>query len=241
MSDRPVFVSLGYNCEISFRIEDYFGELDSYLFSWSFEDSRRGFVNALKNLEDVFTGELELCPNHMILDKKYQMRFHPRYDILPKTGETTDEQYEKAVDELKSRIDHLKTKTLDLFNSGREVVFIMKVEGRPAEKNIQYLKVVRSVLDGYQAMPYKLIAVFEKKAVNDDILALEDEKLKIRSIRNFAPLNHTDIMGDVSGWHKIFKEFAPLEKDVFSANVFKRRKKIIPLMVINKIKKILGK
>lgn len=241
MSDKPVFVSLGYNCEISFRIADYFGDLDSYLFSWSFEDSRKGFVRALSNLEDVFRGELELCPNHMILDKKYQMRFHPRYDILPKTGETTDEQYEQAVDELKSRIEHLKSKTISLFNSGREVVFIIKVERRPAENNIRYLKKVRSILDGYQAMPYKLIAVFEKKAVNKDILSLEDEKIKIRTVRKFAPLKHTDIMGDMIGWHRIFREFGGLEKDSFSANVFKRRKEIIPLMVKNKIKSILGK
>ena len=102
MNDKPVIVSLGYNCEISFRIEDYYGKLDSYLFSWSFEDSRKGFIKALENIEDVFEGDLELCPDHMIRDKKYQIRFHPRYDILPKFGETTDKQFEEAVKELKS-------------------------------------------------------------------------------------------------------------------------------------------
>ena len=51
MNDKPVIVSLGYNCEISFRIEDYYGKLDSYLFSWSFEDSRKGFIKALEKLK----------------------------------------------------------------------------------------------------------------------------------------------------------------------------------------------
>ena len=53
MNTKPILVSLGYNCEVSFRLEDYYGKLDSYLFSWSFEDSRSGFIKALENMEDV--------------------------------------------------------------------------------------------------------------------------------------------------------------------------------------------
>ena len=241
MNDKPVIVSLGYNCEISFRIEDYYGKLDSYLFSWSFEDSRKGFIKALENIEDVFEGDLELCSDHMIRDKKYQIRFHPRYDILPKFGETTDKQFEEAVKELKSRIDYLKSKTINLFNSNKRVVFIIKVESRDVSNNIKYINKVKEIFDGYKTLNYILVAVLEKKSLKKEIKDLESDRLKIRTVRKFAPIKHTDIMGDMSGWNKILREFSELDQDDFNRNVLKRRIHIIPLMVKNKINRIIRK
>ena len=241
MNAKPILVSLGYNCEVSFRLEDYYSGLDSYLFSWSFEDSRSGFIKALANIEDVLQGELKLCPDHMIQDQKYQIRFHPRYDILPKTGTTTEEQYTEAVEELKSRIEHLKRKTLELFASDNNIVFIIKVESKSAENNIRYLERVRSVLDKYKILNYQIVAVFERRAAFKEIRDLEDDRLKIRTVRKFAPLKHTDIMGDIRGWYKILKEFSCVSQPDYFKNVMKRRKHIIPLMVKNKVKKIIHK
>ncbi len=241
MNTKPILVSLGYNCEVSFRLEDYYGKLDSYLFSWSFEDSRSGFIKALENMEDVLQGELKLCPDHMIQDVKYKIRFHPRYDILPKTGDTTDKQYIEAVDELKSRVDHLKKKTIDLFSGDHKIVFIIKVASARPENNIQYLAKVKAALDEYHISDYQIVAVFEKRAVSKEIRGLEDGGLKIRTVRKFAPLKHTDIMGDIRGWNKILKEFSGIGQTDYYANVMERRKHIIPLMIKNKVKRILHK
>ena len=239
MNTKPILVSLGYNCEVSFRLEDYYGKLDSYLFSWSFEDSRIGFIKALENMEDVLKGELKLCPDHMIQDQRYKIRFHPRYDILPQTGEITDEQFIKAVEELKSRIDHLKNKTLDLCKSEKEIIFIIKVASKSVKSNVKYLSNLRVALDKIQISNYQIVAVFERNAALKEILALEDSRLKIRTVRKFAPLKHTDIMGDIRGWYKIINEFSGEAQQNYYANIKMRRKHIIPLMIENKLKRII--
>ena len=47
-------VSLGYNCEVSFRIEDFTHEkINSYPFSWSYISDHKKFLEALQNLDDV--------------------------------------------------------------------------------------------------------------------------------------------------------------------------------------------
>lgn len=242
MSEEPVLISLGYNCEVSFRLEDYFGGLDSYLFSWSYEEDRELFLKALKNTDDVFSGNVSLRDDHMFADETYKIKFHPRYDILSKSGAYTQKNYDEALSELQSRIKHLKEKTKELFASGRKVIFLVKVQDFGEEKNIKYIKALSNVLkEVVISGNFLLVAVLEKKNITKKISELEDSILRIRTVKKFAPVKHTDIWGDVKGWYKILFEFSQNDGRCYFKNVRDRRVKIIPKMIIGKIRRIFKK
>lgn len=64
-------ISLGYNCEVSYRIEDLLGrKIDSYPFSWAYVMDNHAFLKCLENLEDVLENEIEILPSGMFKDKK---------------------------------------------------------------------------------------------------------------------------------------------------------------------------
>jgi hypothetical protein len=68
--------SLGYNCEVGFRIQDYFGLMDSYPYSWAYCLDRKLFLESLDNLDDILTGDITLMPSGMFRCEKYQISFH---------------------------------------------------------------------------------------------------------------------------------------------------------------------
>lgn len=234
-------ISLGYNCEISFRLEDYFTDLDSYLFSWSYECDRDLFVEALKNIDDVFSGSVSLQEDHMFKCDKYNIKFHPRYDILPKVGDVTEEQIKEALNELESRIAHLKMKTKSMLQDSEQKIFLMKVEDKGCEDNILFINKIYGALKEQAGGNFILTAILEKDTCNAEIKALEKEGLKIRNLKKFANAKHTDIAGDISGWNKIISECAVSNSKVFKNNLKKRRKEIIPSMITNKAKQIIGR
>lgn len=218
-------VSLGYNCEISFRIEDYFGTLDSMPFSWSLVVNRDKFVEALLNPEEMLSGTVTLADNKMLSCDKTELRFHPRRSILPLYN-YTEQQIEEAVKELKDRVAHLVDKYNSLCNSEKNTVFIIKVENK--EDNKEYIeKVYKALKKRYLSGKFTLVVVMEKRAVTEDINSLASEHIKIYKLKKFAPPKYTNILGDVKGWRKLFYELLPdkEKKNMFMKNIHSRRKK----------------
>ncbi len=240
MSEKPTIVSLGYNCEISFRIENYFNKLDSYLFSWSFEEDRELFLKALENIDSIFINNISLREDHMFADENYKIKFHPRYDILPKAGMYSEISYKDALNELTGRIAHLKDKTKTLFKEYKKVVYFVKVQDLGEESNISYIIRLEKLLRNLsQTGDYVLVAVFEKRSLTKKIKDLESCTLKIRGLKKFAPVKHTDILGDVKGWYKIISEFVQEKSKCYFSNIRKKRREIIPSMILSKLKKVL--
>lgn len=202
-----VITSLGYNCEISFRLENYFGSINAMPFSWSFVLEREKFPQALENIDRLFADEVELLEDNMILCKNYNIKFHPRYDILLKDGNPTTESTQMAIEELQQRVAHLKDKWKELMSSQKETVFLMKVENMGEEANLQYIREVWQVLQKkYISKKFTLVVLMEREAVTEQVKGLETKELKIRTLKRFAPKKHTDTMGDVWGWWRILNE-----------------------------------
>ena len=241
-----VITSLGYNCEVSFRLENYFGKINAMPFSWSFELNRDLFVEALEHIDDLFAGEVKLWDDQMICDVKYQIKFHPRYDILRKYGEPTEETYAECVEELRGRVGHLKEKYKKLLVSGQSTLFIMKVEDKGEEDNIAYVKKIMDVLQrNYISGRYTLAAVFEEQAATGAVKALEniygENCLRICTLKKFAPKKHTDTMGDTAGWKRILSELTGEESDGYDKRLFQRRKHWLKEVLKNKTKGMIRK
>lgn len=232
-------ISLGYNCEISFRIEDYFGKLDSTIFSWSYILDRNQFLNALANIDDIFEHGVSLADDHMFVCDKYRIKFHPRYDIIPKKGDYSDYQFERAYNELVNRIKYLKKKSIGVFKDNRKKVFIIKVQDFGECDNISFIQgLFKCVNRMCTAGNFELMCVLEKKTITKKILQLENENIKIRTVLKFAPVKYTNIGGDYISWYKILAEASGGKGSLlpYFWNAWKRRTIFIPGAIIYKIK-----
>lgn len=112
-------VSLGYNCEVSFRIKDFMKEqgrsFDSYLYSWVYITNRFLMLDSIENFDLVLSGDLKLLPWGMVRCEKTAMDFHMRNKQLwDDMGNIKPREYQEALTELKSRVSHLKMKTAQL-------------------------------------------------------------------------------------------------------------------------------
>jgi len=218
-------VSLGYNCEISFRLENFFEHINAMPFSWAYVLERETFPQVLERIEPLFTGEVRLLDDHMILCENTNIKFHPRYEILRKDGVVTEESLKEAVEELKSRVAHLKKKQLELFRSDKRTLFLLKVENKKEAANIAYIQSVAEVLSKtYTSGNYTLLALLEKDAMTPAIGQMESEQVKIRVLKRFAPRKHTDIAGDVRSWYRILREFTGEEGKGYWRRLWKKRK-----------------
>lgn len=219
-----VITSLGYNCEISFRLENYFGSINAMPFSWSFVLDREKFPQALDNINRLFADEVELLEDNMILCKNYNIKFHPRYDILLKEGAPTEESIQMAVEELQQRVSHLKEKWKELFESQKETVFLMKVENMGEAANLKYIQEVYQVLQKkYISNKFTLVVLMEREAATRQIKDLERENLKIRILKSFAPKKHTDTMGDIWGWWHVLNELTGKRNWKYFIRLWKKR------------------
>ncbi len=217
-------VSLGYNCEISFRIEDYFGKLNAMLFSWSYVLSREKFPDILRNTSLIFSEGETLCEDHMIQCNRTGLKFHPRYSVLPKVGEVSEEQYREAVEELYSRVRHLSEKFCDLCKSEKRTLFVIKLEDKGTEENVRFIRMVKNALDEiYISQNYVLTVVTLKTTMTPELSALQDEKIRIFSVKKFAPQKHTNIMGDVRGWYRLFYAVTGIDASDYFRSIRARR------------------
>lgn len=220
-----VVASVGYNCEISFRLENFYEHINAMPFSWSYVLDRESFPEVLKNIDSLFAGELRLLDDNMILCENTKIKFHPRYEILLKDGGVSQENLAEATEELKSRVTHLKKKYRDLLGSDKRTLFLLKVENKGEEANIQFIRDVSEALKAtYTSGNFTLAALVEKNAVTPAIQQLESEQVKIRVLKKFAPRKHTDIAGDVKGWYYVLKELTGESGNGYWKRLWKARK-----------------
>lgn len=217
-------VSLGYNCEVSFRIEDYFGKLNAMLFSWSYVLDRDKFPDILRNTSQIFSEGEILCEDHMVKCRWSELKFHPRYTVLPKVGAFTKEQYKEAVQELYSRVEHLSDKFSELCRSGKRTLFVMKLEDKGNEENVRFMNAVIDALnESYVSQNYVLAVVALEAAVTPELSALQSDKLRVFKVKRFAPQKHTNIMGDIRGWYQMFYAVTGVASKNYFRCVRKRR------------------
>ena len=226
MEKYDAICSLGYNCEVSFRIEDYSGQLNSTPFTWSFATNRRLFVKALGNVEEIFRGEVTIQDDNMFMDEQFGLKFHPRYSIFPHKGAYTDKQAEEAMAELKSRVEHLKESFEKLCKSGKRVLFILKVDDNGDSDNADYILSVAETLNTIiSGGKYTLAIVMIKGHVGELVKALQSDRIRIYEVKKFANQRFTDIGGDVSGWLKIFRDVCRENGSIshFYSSLYKKR------------------
>lgn len=54
-------ISLGYNCEVTFKFLKYFKFEESSLFNWCYINSINDLINALQNFDKIGDGQWKMC------------------------------------------------------------------------------------------------------------------------------------------------------------------------------------
>ncbi|MDO4466484.1 MAG: hypothetical protein Q4C49_05685 [Bacillota bacterium] len=231
-------MSLGFNCEVSFRLTDYFNEISTYLYSWCGELDRDLFVESLSHMDSIFKNGVSVTEENLLNCDTFQIKFHPRHELFPAVGEYTQQQFEEAKEELDNRLSHLKEKTKKAFKSEKKKLFFIKVEDKGEQSNIEYIQKLYSTLKKNCAEnSITLVCTLEKKALTKSIKDLETEDLLIRSIYCFAPIKHTDVFGDVIGWYKVINGVVQEKNNKYFSNLLKREWNTLPGKVIYRIKR----
>ncbi|MBO5523409.1 MAG: hypothetical protein J5986_07015 [Roseburia sp.] len=213
-------ISLGMNCEVSFQIEKYVEKLYASLFSWAFVMDDDLFLEALNNVDDIFSNEISfhMPTGDMFLDEKYRITFHGRTSkekLFDENGTIKDRGlYDETVEELKSRLVHLKEKFKEDLVTEDEKIYFKKILIEPDFETWGGKEKLERIINGLSDYFLKngnagnvLVVVLERKYNKPEIKELEKNGLFIRCVDFFAPVDNTKDGADNAGWRKIIEEF----------------------------------
>lgn len=199
------FISLGRNCEPAIRFKDYYGAVDSTLFTYAGFYNPMTLPDILKNMDALLSDEfIPIEDIHMFKCEKARLAFHSRhsFDTL-KTNE--DRATEEA--ECRSRIAHLIEKTNRIFKDSRKKLFVLTV-WEPTEEAfamvLQTADILRTLTANYDFVVVTLKTKNRKWRKNKKY-----PEVHFRFIKHFSPFDRVvnPAFTDQKGWQRIWKEF----------------------------------
>lgn len=198
-------ISLGYNCEVTFRFLKYFKFEESNLFNWTATRTIDDLINALANFDKIGTNDFN-TPNPLWECKNTKIRFHgkaPMSIYINKTATTEEMEADKK--ELTERIKYLKNKFLNILCDNSKKMYVCKIKSENINENINFK--IETIIKKLKILGGK----------NFDLLVISEDRMKnffipqnyiYRTVKYFAPDNDvTSKKYFNNGWNKIFDEF----------------------------------
>ncbi len=213
--------SLGYNCEVSMRINNLLlKECNHYIFTYSYEHNRELFLNALDNLTQIYKSPFSLS-GKMLLAEKYQISFHPRKEskLINTNGSINQQILNECKEELKSRIKYLGEKTVKLLNSDKNILLVLKIKPTDYTHDKKFITdIYNTLIHQFPSGKFTLLCVLARNTYSptdiNKFYELEQQfnkknsSLKFGIIKYFADDLNTIKGGDISGWLNILgKEY----------------------------------
>lgn len=209
-------VSLGYNCEVSFRIEEYTAsKIESHFFSWTYVCDQGKMRYALENMENLLTGRYGGAGT-LLNFRDSNISFHSRPEAVKKIfrpdGSLDIPEAELALAEMRPRYRHLAEKTRALMQSGESTLFVMKIQhfnqSIPVSEQVQNVQsVLDYLLEHFSGQQFLLLAVAERQNWNDAFASLQNEHLVVDRVEEFAPDYDTLNGGDIQGWMQLLSYY----------------------------------
>ena len=198
-------ISLGRNCEPAIRFKDYYGAVDSTLFTYAGFYNPMTLPDILKNMDALLSDKfIPIEDIHMFKCEKARLAFHSRhsFDTL-KTNE--DRATEEA--ECRSRIAHLIEKTNRIFKDSRKKLFVLTV-WEPTEEAfamvLQTADILRTLTANYDFVVVTLKTKNRKWRKNKKY-----PEVHFRFVKHFSPFDRVvnPAFTGQKGWQRIWKEF----------------------------------
>ncbi len=204
-------LSLGYNCEVSFRLQDRFVDIPSYIYTWAFCLDKKLFLESLSNdFNDIVFGNCYINDVGMINFEKYNMSFHcaPKYkEMLKKEGVSEDLKNE-IIEDTKNKILYLAKKTLSLFSSNKKILFVIKVDETCGEYDIVLFikELLKTLNDKVNNKQFLLVAVVKEDYFNL-LNNIKTPQFEVAKVDDYAPIDDTKFGGDLGAWKKILSRY----------------------------------
>lgn len=199
-------ISLGYNCEVTFRFLKYFGFEITNLFNWTYSYSIKDLINSLNNFDSICSGEMQK-PDPLWECKNTHLRFHGKADtrIFMKHRET-EEILKQDKEDLLGRVAHLKEKFLNILKDESKKLYVYKIKKEDIDENVnETINSLRKALINLGGRNFKLLIVVEKENIH---YFKESEDFILRTVKYFAPdacLVRKKYINN--GWDDIYNEF----------------------------------
>ena len=208
--------SLGYNCEIGYRLYDFFKFEESNIFNWSGTDSTDHLIWVMENFDKIGSGDFE-GPNPLWKCVESNMRFHGKVDMNKYVHKIADEEtIKKDKEDLISRVAYLKSKFLKMAQSLSKKLYVYKIRNNEIDETLpEKINKLYQSMQNLGAQNFKILVLYEKK--NQEFFDKEknnfDENIILRSVDFFAPDDRvTDRAFQNNGYDKIWEEFYCTQK-----------------------------
>lgn len=196
-------ISLGYNCEVTFRFLKYFNFEETSLFNWAYTYSVNDLINILNNIYDIGKDGFAF-PNPLWECNKTRIRFHgKRADSKDASAEILEE--DKI--ELTERTEYLREKFLKILRSNETKLYIYKIrhEELLRGEGMNAARQIREALLNMGGKNFKILIVYEKE---ENFKPEQMEDCIFRFVKYFAHENDVTNKKYMSnGWNEIYDEF----------------------------------
>ncbi|WP_243312989.1 tetratricopeptide repeat protein [Fundidesulfovibrio agrisoli] len=166
------FISLGLNCEVSSKIRKFCHSYSSSFFGWASVFTLKSLVKCLSTGMNLLTEQSEPNGRDFFMYPDFGVAFHGRvqFATLGNLNEDTRaKRIQCADDELISRQAYLWMKFLNLKNSGKKVLFILKFpKEKIADKIYSANELYSDLLELYSTLCHVL------PELNFDLLLITD-------------------------------------------------------------------
>ena len=209
-------VLTGNNCELAFRFLQCMGFLDATLFCWAGSTRLEDLLRICDHIDELMMGELETPTKEYPLFRcaKTGLWAHGRSHASTWATPQPPEFVKQEADEVRSRILHLKDKTLSYLRDEGSVLVVHKIRSDycTADGADRTAHSVRSAMERLGARNMTFLVVCED-AVKGNFPASHPD-YELRSVAAFNPGNDAlnPKLGDRRGWQLIFDEFRPKKK-----------------------------
>ena len=205
-------VSLGYNCEVSFRIEDYTKKkLDSYPLSWAYVLDQSNMAYVLNHLDLISTTKAMMYVPESGMFNVEDLNINVHTSIDKSQVETHEwkefSAFEKqAKNEIANRFNYLNHKWQRLLNSQESTLFLLKLQGCKGKEICRDIIITVNgwLLRNYKCGKYMLACFTDSNEIfnylKQERTAETTSHVTITKIGPFAEDDNTHDGGDIAAW-----------------------------------------
>lgn len=207
-------LSLGKNCEAAFQFKRVFKFTESSIFNWAAIEDDEKFLQALDNLDLIFSDEIiEHDSVNMWQCKISRINFHGDRvpgELLDKNGKKSPEKTSEERENVKNRIVHLVQKLKAVWAEKSRQLYVVTVHKENSQEILEYVKRLTAILNR-KTENFDLLVVIPDKKYDKRLRAYKAKHIYFRTLKHFSPwLEVTNLdKCDKDGWNKIYAEFAP--------------------------------
>lgn len=202
-------ISLGRNCEVSARIQDYRrGKLDSYPFSWMNIEDQTETAYIMENIGKILGADFYYSSRYALFyNDAIGAGVHSKGEIQPREYDAlSDEEkanyMQEAVSEIKSRYSYLIDKWNALLKGDESALFVLKIDDDMNPDDVcKTVSDVRGFLEThYASKKFLLLCVFADAGLYEKAKDLSSPYLVMSKIREYAPHSNVFDGGDKIGF-----------------------------------------